>query len=306
VTTATGKVKNDRDKHRSESDRLSRVRGCGNMSTVTRLGYYLLVPVLAACTGEIESENLKGLTPQEAAAQTLWVEKALPVFASAKYGCMGCHDGSNAMAPAYLAGADDLARRETLVAFVPRVVNLGAPQSSRMLTVGDHRADGGGPALDATDASAILSWIRVEKNARPQPDPIRTAQTSLMVCTAGNPGDPTCPINQIDLGGIGPTPVAATLEFVVQSLGNDAYFTLLKVKAGAEGVYFEHPLLESWPTGATEPTPDPVDQFFAVTRNIAPNGEALIGSGTASVVGFNAGLPFSIRFDVIEKQRMPQ
>src|SRR5690606_32186298 len=138
----------------------------------------------------------------------------------------------NPAAPPYLAGADDLERRETLVSHVPRVVNLGAPQSSRMLTAGDHTALMGGPALPAPEASDILTWINAERLARPQPDPTRTMPVAAQICTAGNPGDPTCPINTIDLSAVGPTPVPATLEFVLSPLGTDSYYTNLKIKAG--------------------------------------------------------------------------
>jgi hypothetical protein len=259
--------------------------------------------LLAACTTEIVSDNLVGLSPEEAAAQTLWVNKAMPIFAAERTGCIRCHDGSMPTAPAYLAGEDELVKRETLVAFVPRVVNLAAPGSSRMLTVGDHTMQGGGPALFTSEQTDILQWINIEKRARPQPEAIRTAQLTPMLCTGGNPGDPTCPLNTIDLNGIGPTPTAATFELAIQQVGSDSYFTALKVKAGAAGVYLEHPLFESWPADATEPKPDPIDRFFATVINLQPNTEMIIGTGTATMSTFVATDPISVRVDVIEPYR---
>ncbi len=272
------------------------------MIIVFRLGL-LAVPLLAGCTGQIVSQLTEGKSPQETIAIEKWGQKALPVFSGERTKCVTCHDGSMPNAPAYLAGADDLMRRETLVAYIPRVVNLGAPQSSRMLTVGDHSAMGGGVALLSTEASDCLEWINAERLARPAPEPIRTAQYTPLLCTAGNPGDATCPINTVDLAGIGPTPVAATLTFTVNQLGPDSYYTNLKVKAGAEGLYLEHPLVETWPAGATMPTADPIDRFFAVVINLQANQEITIGTGTATFSGFAVADPISVRFDTIEKVR---
>lgn len=259
--------------------------------------------LLVGCTGEIASKITEGLPPAEANAIEKWAKKALPIFGNPKYNCIMCHDGSMAKAPAYLAGADDLMRRDTLLAFNPRVVNLSAPQSSRMLTVGDHMALGGGPALEATDSTSALEWIQAERAARPEIEPIRTAMVTPMLCTGGNPGDATCPINMVDLGGIGPTPVAATLEFVLQNVSGDSYFTNVKVKGGAEGVYLEHPLFETYPGGDPMPSPDPLDRLFAVVLNIPANMEMTVGTGTIPISGFAPGDPLSFQFDVIEKVR---
>jgi hypothetical protein len=263
----------------------------------------LALPLLVACTGDIESKLTEGLDPKEAIAVEKWAKKALPVFTGERTKCVTCHDGTIAAAPAYLAGANDTERRLTLIDFMPRVINLSAPQSSRMLTVGDHSAMAGGPALLAPEASDCLEWFQAERAARPEIEPIRTAQLTPMLCTAGNPGDATCPINTVDLGGIGPTPVAATLTFVLQQVGSDSYYTNLKVKAGAEGVYLEHPLIESYIAGDPMPTADPVDRLFAIVLNVPADMEVPIGTGTLTVAGFNPIDPISWHFDVIEKVR---
>jgi hypothetical protein len=211
--------------------------------------------------------------------------------------CTMCHDGSMPMI-GYIAGTDDLMRRDTLVNYVPRIVNLGAPQSSRVLTKGDHTATGGGPALDAPEASDILTWIVAESKARPPATEIRTMQAAAQLCV-GNPGDATCPMNTIDLSPLG---TAATLSFYLTAVGNDSYFTQLKITAGADGLYVEHPLIESWPAGATMPKPDPTDRFFAIQQNLMPNMPLTLGdTGTASIAGFNPADPISFRFDVFEK-----
>jgi hypothetical protein len=259
---------------------------------VFRLGYLAPLLFVAACTGEIQSQNLEGLSPAEQVAQTMWVEKALPIFIAH---CTQCHDGSMPNI-GYIAGTDDLMRRETLVNYVPRIVNLGAPQSSRVLTKGDHTATGGGPALSANEASDILMWIIAEAKARPAPPVIRTMQMPAIVCTT-TPADPAC-LNTVDLSSLGQ---AATLTFVLQAVGSDSYYTSLKLTAGANGLYVEHPLIESWPAGATDPKPDPVDRFFAIQENLTANMALTLGeTGTASIAGFNANDPISFRFDVFE------
>jgi hypothetical protein len=263
----------------------------------------LFALALVGCTGEIESKLTEGLPPEQAVAIEKWAKKALPVFGDPRYNCITCHDGSVAKAPAYLAGADDLMRRDTLLAYNPRVVNLGAPQSSRMLTVGDHMMLMGGPALEVIDSTACLEWIQAERLARPEIVPIRTDAIQPMICTSGNPGDPTCPINMVDLSLVGPTPVPATLTFVLQNVSGSSYYTQIKVKAGAEGVYFEHPLIESYVGGDTVPTPDPVDRMFAVVMNVPANMEMVVGSGMATIAEFSVNDPISFQFDVIEKVR---
>ncbi len=260
---------------------------------MVRLGLVAL-PLLVACTGEIQSDNLVGLPVTEQVAQQAWVDKALPILGAK---CLMCHDGSMPNI-GYIAGTDDLMRRDTLVAYVPRVVNLSAPQSSRIVTKGMHT----GPALDVTESSALIIWIKTEAKARPDSTPpLRTAMVTPMLCTdPANVGGPACMINSVDLTPLG---AAGSLEFVVQQVGSDSYYTNLKIKAGADGLYIEHPLFESYAGGAEPPLPDPIDRFFATTLNLTANAEMPIGTGTASLAGFSAADPVSFRFDVVEKHR---
>ncbi len=260
---------------------------------MVRSGLFAL-PLLAACTGEIQSANLVGLPLTEQIAQQTWVDKALPILGAK---CLMCHDGSMPNI-GYIAGTDDLMRRETLVSYVPRVVNLSAPQSSRIVTKGAHT----GPALDVTEASDLVVWIRTEAKARPDTTPpLRTAMVTPMLCTdPANVGGAGCPINMVDLTPLG---AAGTLEFVIQQVGSDSYYTNLKIKAGAEGLYMEHILFETYAGGVEPIIPDPIDRYFATTLNLMPNTEMLLGSGTASLTGFTASDPVSFRFDVVEKFR---
>jgi hypothetical protein len=261
---------------------------------VVRPGSIAIALSLAACSGEIQSDIYEDLDPKDQVALEKWVDKALPVFSTK---CVMCHDGSMPDI-GYLAGATDLEKRDTLIAHVPAVVNLTAPQSSRILTKGAHT----GPALDAKEASDILSWIIAERDARPEIMPIRTDKVVPMLCTSGNPGDATCPLNTIDLSALG---VPATVEVVVTPLVSDLYLTNIKVKAGAMGVHLAHPMFETWPADAMnmEPKPDPIDRWFNVDLNLAPDAESPFGTGEGSYIGFKGTDPLSLRFDIYEAMK---
>lgn len=245
--------------------------------------------MLAACTGEIQSDIYEDLDPKDAVALEKWVEKALPVLGTK---CVMCHDGSMPMI-GYLAGATDIDKRDTLIAYMPAVINLNAPQSSRMLTKGSHT----GPALEAKEASDILSWIVAERDSRSDTIvPIRSPKIVPMLCTM-----PPCPINTLDLSAAVP---GASVDFEVAQLVNDLYITNIVLKPGAMGVHAVHPLFESWDPMQTEPKPDPIDRWFNVDVNLAPAAmPAPIGTGEGTFVGFNAAHELSMRFDVLEMQK---
>ena len=255
---------------------------------MVRPGSIAIALLLAACSGEIQSDIYENLDPKDQVALEKWVDKALPVFTAR---CVECHGGSMPDV-AHLAGATDIEKRDTLIAYLPAVVNLSAPQSSRVLTKGAHT----GPALLAKEASDILSWIVAERDARAdEVVVIRSDKLVPMLCTAGAPGDATCPINIIDLTALG---VPATLEVVVTPLSADLYLTNIKLKAGAMGLHITHPIFETWPADAMEPTADPIDRWFNVDLNLAPDTESLIGTGEGTYVGFKGTDALSIRFDV--------
>jgi len=246
--------------------------------------------LVAACSGEIQSDIYDDLNPKDQVALEKWVEKALPVL-SAK--CVMCHDGSRPEPIGYLVGATDIEKRDTLIAYMPAVINLNAPMSSRMLTKGEHT----GPALEAKEASDILEWIKAEKESRGSTAaPIRTDKAAPMLCTTA-----PCPVNTIDLMTLGQP---GTLSFEATQLTADLYLTNIKIKAGAAGLHITHPIFESWPAGATEPKPDSIDRWFNVDLQIAPDAEVPIGTGEGSFTGFGGADPLSMRFDVFEMKTM--
>ena len=269
---------------------------CRIIGDVQRRLVFFAMATAAACTGDITDKSLQGLTPEQALAKTRWLKDAEPVF-QAK--CIMCHDGSMATAnpvpDPYLAGSGDMAIRDTAIAYVPELVNLGAPKSSRVLSKGTHE----GPALTAQEATAILGWIEAERDARP---PGMVIETMQVMMTEGSAA--TIPLDSVGAAG-------ATLTFTAQTIAGGVYMTNLQVTAGPDGVYFEHPLFVSDPPGGTGSgsgsgsastgIPDPLDRYYATKINLM-TGSAAIGE-PATFDGFSITSPISVRFDVVDKYR---
>ena len=249
-----------------------------------------LALVLAGCTGSIDAgEQVSNLTPAQQLAQTAWIKKALPALKAGT--CNTCHDGSMApTAPAYMAGEKDLDIRDGMIAFIPAVVNLNSPQSSRVVVKTPHE----GPALSAPQASDVVQWLQAERDARPPGMEIQTAQMMPMMCTVQ-----PCPLNTIDLSAVGST--GSTITFEVTPLGADLYFTAMKVTAGPGGLHLVHPVFETWPAAATMPTLDPNDRFFSVTLDLAPNAMAQLGQGETTFLNFGMD-PISVKFDELSNK----
>jgi hypothetical protein len=183
------------------------------------------------------------------------------------------------------------------------LVNLEAPQSSRILTKGAHS----GPALLASQASDLLEWIAAERDAAGVAGTVdtglETARFTPVLCTGGNPGDPTCPITYVDISSLVPNWAGARIKFVAQPLSQDLYVTNLALEGGAEGVYIEHPLFVSWPLDG-DPIPDTLDRFFNVKMNIAAGGmPQQINGGTAAFINFAPMNQLTIHFKVVDRYR---
>ena len=254
----------------------------------------LVAMALTACNGLIDGNGGGTLTPEQQVAQSAWINEAWPHL---QQQCVGCHSGSEADI-AFLAGGDALKVHDALMGFTVQIVNTDAPGSSRLLTKGAHA----GPALTAQESADILDWIQKERDAvggNGSADlGLETGQFQPLLCTSGNPGDATCPVNHVALDGVGLA--GATIDLVAQPLGSTLYVTDLKLSASVDGVYLEHPLFVSWPANQPE-VPDSLDRFFAVKMNEMPMAADEIGGGTAAFVGMNPNDPVSIHFKVIGK-----
>lgn len=252
---------------------------------------------LVGCTGLIEQQGQEGLSPEEAAAQAAWLQKAMPTF---KANCTMCHDGSMAsavpMPPAYLQGDSDLHIRDTILKFTPPVINLDSPPSSRVVVKGPHE----GPAMSAQDTSNVVEWLMAEQAAAPAGNVIESAPMTAMPCT-GAVGGPTCPVNHIDLSSLGAA--GASIDFEAMTIGSDLYLIDLKVTAGTDGAYVDHPLFLSHPADAMKPTADPIDRYYNVQLDVMSGMNSALGDGTASFTGFNIADPITVRFTTVDKYR---
>ncbi len=251
---------------------------------------------LMGCSGLIDGGD-EDVTPEEQAARQLYLTKAKPVFDTT---CASCHSGSDPTV-AFLQGANPLEQRATLLA--SNVVNLEAAQSSRILTKGAHS----GPALLASQASDLLEWISAERDAAGVTGGgdtgLETAPFTPVLCTGGNPGDPTCPITYVDISGLVPDWAGAKIKFVAQPLSQDLYMTNLALEGGAEGVYIEHPLFVSWPVEG-DPIPDTLDRFFNVKMNMmAGEMPQPISGGTAAFINFSPNNQLTIHFKIVDRYR---
>ena len=280
---------------------------------MVRLSAGVTAVFLMGCTGLISGDEGGGanLTPEQAVARQKFEKDAYPVF---NQNCAACHGGTD-LTTAFLQATSVDGMRQALLAFDPQVVNLEAPESSRVLTKGVHS----GPALDATQTSGILGWIQAEKDAANVTSTtveITTDQIIPLLCTGGVAGDVAgcttgdsshcCPVNQVSLDKIGL--IGAEIDFVAQPLSSDLYVSDLYLKASTDGVYLEHPLFVSWPAQGN-PIPDTIDRFFAVKMNLAATTTPAIcpgpscdhiGAGAAAFVGFAPSNKLSITFKVLE------
>jgi mono/diheme cytochrome c family protein len=259
---------------------------------------------IMGCSGLIDDNSNTSVTPEEKHARELFISKAKPTFDTV---CAACHSGSDPTI-AFLAGADPMAVRATLLGYDPQVVNLSAVTSSRLLTKGAHA----GPALLASQSSDLIEWIQAERDAANvtggvDPGLVTEAFTpQLCADPSAAAGAPTCPFNIVPLDGLVQGAWGgARIKFIAQPLSQDLYVTQLQLEGGADGVYIEHPLFVSWPlTEGAEPIPDQLDRFFNVKMNLKMGDPAtMISGGTAAFINFNPNNKLTINFKVVDKYK---
>lgn len=268
------------------------------------------------CSGLVDDGGTGGLTPAEAAARQAFIDKALPALAS----CGSCHESMAGID--FMNGGGDLAKRDTLLAYEPAVVNIDSPRSSRLLTKGQHA----GPPLDAIQTSGVLEWLELEREALGGggTDPsLRTEPVLVQLCQPGElPNEttpnPLCPINVIPLDAVGEGAAGGKVSFVVQALSSGLYFTNLKVVPGATGVFMEHPLFVALGEDGAAPRKDCelldeatgavacadlIDRFFSTKVNIeaaAPVDQQLLNGGAHTFVNFRPTDKIAIHFKAVK------
>ena len=263
---------------------------------VARLHFAALVAaaMAAGCTGQIEEDIPEGITPEQEAARKAWITKAHPVL---EMNCASCHGGSRPEV-AFIEGAPDpYAQKTDLLSYEKMIVVLTSPQTSELIKHGAHE----GPALTAGQASGLIEWMQAEREASPDMNgfPVMTSPLVVMPCTAGAPGSPTCPYNDIPLDEAGAP--GAAIRFTAMDISGSLYLSNLVAIPGPTGVYIEHPVVVSVPPMG-EPKLDPLDRFFDVKLNLAagaPAAEQRIGTGTGSFIGFAPLDPVAFYFKAV-------
>ncbi|HEY0250120.1 MAG TPA: hypothetical protein VGC41_01295, partial [Kofleriaceae bacterium] len=153
-----------------------------------RIAFVMIAVLGSACAGTVTGDSDPGGGSDSdlgKIAKQKWETDAYPIFHGT---CFTCH-GGNGPGPDFVKAADAETMRTTLLNFPTDVVNLSAPDSSRVLTKGAHE---GQLALTQPQHDAILGWLTAEKDAQDatmQETVIETARIDVLVCTGGTPGD---------------------------------------------------------------------------------------------------------------------
>jgi len=109
-------------------------------------------------------------------------------------------------------------------------------------------------------------------------------------CTGGLPSTPTCPINVIELDGVGA--VGGTFEFVAQALGSGTYLSDVAFVAGPVGIHVENVEVFVVASGTVTSS-----GTFEVVLDVLP-GER-VGLSAVALVGFDPTDQLLLRFDAI-------
>jgi len=250
----------------------------------------------SGCTGVIDADVPEGISPEQEEARKTWIMKAHPTLQA---NCESCHGGSRAGVN-WLEGADPYKQRDALMAYMGAmgpIINLDAPQTAKIITYGAHE----GPDLNAVQASNVIEWMQKERDARPMGNffPVMTTPISMMPCTGGAAGTPTCPYNEFPLDAAGAT--GAKVQFTFTDVSGKPYLSNMKVVPGPMGVYAQHPMFVSVPATG-EPKLDTLDRYANVTINIAAGAPAAmqtIGNGTSSFVDYSSLDPIAVYFKAV-------
>lgn len=216
--------------------------------------------------------------PAGPTAADVFATRVEPMLASR---CGACH-GADRTGPDFLRPNPDV--RTTLLGY-PAIVSLTSPDSSRLLTKGEHS----GPALSSGEADIVRNWIALEAAEGTMVDPVEReiATTPIAVTEGFN----AIPLDVLGLPG-------STLHFVGARVGDGMFLDSVTIVAGPMGARVEHPVFVTWIDGA--PTADPVDRFAGVEIAVDPNTSRPFDTGTVVLTTFPEGALLSVHFDAAE------
>ncbi len=210
-------------------------------------------------------------SPTPTTARERWNQQAWPALGA----CVGCHGSQPAidfLAPNTVDGA-----YTTIFAFQPPVIDIAAPSSSLLVTMGKHT----GPALDAGAAAAILGWLEAERDER-VPDMGDSVRVGPFKPTLG-----TAMTVELGVGG-------ATMTVLAEQGEVGMYMANLTLAAGT-GVRVAHPLFVSRPP---DPILDEIDRYADFDMVLAAG--ASVELGPAAFLSFDPNDYLTIHFKNLE------
>ena len=209
-------------------------------------------------------------TPQQLTARERFMQQAWPALSA----CQSCHGSQPAID--FLAPGTSDGAYTTLFEFQPPVIDVSAPASSLLLTMGKHT----GPALDSASAGVVLQWLEAERDER-VPDVGMSASVGPFLPMLGAP-------TTLEL------PAGGTVTLMIEAGESGLYVSQLTVKAGAP-LHVVHPLFVSRPP---KPILDDLDRFADLDVSLAA-GEA-VELGPAAFLSFDPNDYLTIHFKALE------
>jgi hypothetical protein len=229
------------------------------------------VVMLVVGTGVAACDGVGAATAADPRAQ--FVAAAWPALNR----CVGCHQRQPGVE--FLAPGTADAAYDTLFGFQPPVLDLTAPASSLLVTIGQHT----GPALAAWEYDALVGWIEAEAEARLAPGlpPVVVGPLAIVL------GQPVT----FDLTAAGAP--GAAIDLVPEALGTSGLAVRgLTVRAGAAALRLIHPVF------VAADVVDPIDRFAELDLRLAAAATADLGSEL--FLGLPPGGPLSIHIHAIE------
>jgi hypothetical protein len=157
------------------------------------------------------------------------------------------------------------------------VIDVGAPASSLLLTMGKHT----GPALGADAAALVLAWLEAERDER-VPELGTAVRVGPFLPTLGEP-------MTLELGVAG-----ATITLMPELGEAGLYMSKLTLNAG-DGLRAKHPLFVSRPP---KPVLDEIDRYADLDMVLAATAELELGP--AAFLSFDPNEYLSIHFKTLE------
>ncbi len=221
--------------------------------------------LVSGCVDEASSTS-----PQTMTAHDRFMQQAWPAL-SACQSCHGTQPAIDFLAPGTADGA-----YTTLFEFQPPVIDVSAPASSLLVTMGKHT----GPALDPTSAGLVLQWLEAERDER---------VPGMGTSTSVGPFLPALGTAMtLDL------PTGGTVTLMAEAGEAGLYLSRVTVKA-AGALHVVHPLFVSRPP---KPILDDLDRFADLDVSLA-TGET-VELGPAAFLSFNPNDYLTIHFKTLE------